>query len=121
MSGIAWNIAVPFYFHWISGEIASDREYSYGCATQYSDINPVTQLDYLDLDIIRVEYTYHMVSTNMHFMPGCEILRSYDLRRWEYLFYVYDFDMSGCAIDDKAKIILLNDRVGNKGVIVSSQ
>ena len=109
LPGIAWNIAIPFYFHRISWEIVSDRGYSYGCATQYSDIDPVMQLDYLDPDIIRVEDTYYMVSITMHFKSGREILRSYDLRRWEHLFYVYDFDMSGCAIDDKAKIILLND------------
>lgn len=26
----------------------------------------------------------------MHFMPGCEILRSYDLIHWEHLSYVYE-------------------------------
>ena len=44
----------------------------------------VTALDYPDPDIIRVEDTYYMVSTTMHFMPGCEILRSYDLVNWEH-------------------------------------
>lgn len=53
-------------------------------------INPLTRLDYPDLDIIRVEDTYYMVSTTMHFMPGCEILRSYDLIHWEHAAYVYD-------------------------------
>lgn len=52
-------------------------------------INPVTRLDYPDVDVIRVEDTYYMVSTTMHFMPGCEILRSYDLRNWEHGAYVY--------------------------------
>ena len=52
--------------------------------------NPVTKLDYPDVDVIRVEDTYYMVSTTMHFMPGCEILRSYDLARWEHAAYVYD-------------------------------
>ena len=41
--------------------------------------NPITELDYPDPDVIRVDDTYYMVSTTMHFMPGCEILRSYDL------------------------------------------
>ena len=36
-------------------------------------INPVTRLDYPDPDVIRVDDTYYMVSTTMHFMPGCEI------------------------------------------------
>lgn len=67
-----------------------DRGYSYGRATQYPAVNPVTRLDYPDPDVIRVGDTYYMVSTTMHFMPGCEILRSYDLRNWEHLSYVYD-------------------------------
>ncbi len=53
-------------------------------------INPITRLDYPDVDVIRVEDTYYMVSTTMHFMPGCEILRSYDLRNWEHEAYLYD-------------------------------
>lgn len=55
-----------------------------------NEINPVTRLDYPDVDVIRVENTYYMVSTTMHFMPGCEILRSYDLMHWEHMTYVYD-------------------------------
>lgn len=50
----------------------------------------VTALDYPDPDIIRVEDTYYMVSTTMHFMPGGEILRSYDLVNWEHAAFVYD-------------------------------
>ena len=53
-------------------------------------INPITRLDYPDPDIIRVDDTYYMVSTTMYFMPGCEILRSYDLVHWEHASYVYD-------------------------------
>ena len=54
-------------------------------------INPITRLDYPDADVIRVNDTYYMVSTTMHFMPGCEILRSYDLVNWEHATYVYDY------------------------------
>ena len=43
------------------------------------NVNPITRLDYPDPDVIRVEDTYYMVSTTMHFMPGCEILQSFDL------------------------------------------
>lgn len=57
---------------------------------QYKPLNPITKLDYPDPDVIRVEDTYYMASTTMHFMPGCEILRSYDLCNWEHLTYVYD-------------------------------
>ena len=52
--------------------------------------NPITGLDYPDPDVIRVDDTYYMVSTTMHFVPGCEILRSYDLVHWEHLSYVYE-------------------------------
>ncbi|MCU6792632.1 glycoside hydrolase 43 family protein [Paenibacillus sp. WQ 127069] len=52
--------------------------------------NPIIWADYPDPDVIRVEDTYYMVSTTMHFMPGCVILRSYDLIHWEVAAYVYD-------------------------------
>ncbi|MBO4458995.1 MAG: family 43 glycosylhydrolase [Butyrivibrio sp.] len=55
-----------------------------------NNINPITKLDYPDPEVIRVEDTYYMVSTTMYFMPGCEILRSYDLVNWEHAAYVYD-------------------------------
>ncbi len=54
------------------------------------ELNPITKLDYPDPDIIRVGDTYYMVSTTMYFMPGCEILRSFDLVNWEHAAYVYD-------------------------------
>lgn len=53
-------------------------------------INPITRLDYPDPDVIRVEDTYFMISTTMYFMPGGEILRSFDLVHWEHASYVYD-------------------------------
>jgi beta-xylosidase len=46
--------------------------------------------DFPDPDIIRVNDTYYMVSTTMHFMPGCVILRSHNLTDWEHAAYVYD-------------------------------
>lgn len=54
-------------------------------------IHPIIQMDFPDPDVIRVEDTYYMVSTTMHFMPGCVILRSYDLRNWEIVERVYDY------------------------------
>lgn len=53
-------------------------------------LNPITKSDFPDPDVIRVGDTYYMATTTMHFMPGCEILRSYDLLNWEHLTYVYD-------------------------------
>ena len=52
------------------------------------NVNPITRLDYPDLDVIRVEDTYYMVSTTMHFMPGCEILQSFDLVHRIFMRYV---------------------------------
>lgn len=52
--------------------------------------NPVIWADYPDLDVIRVDDTYYMVSTTMHMFPGCAVLRSYDLLHWEMASYVYD-------------------------------
>ena len=52
--------------------------------------NPIIWSDYPDLDIIRVEDTYYMISTTMHFMPGGAILKSYDLVHWEMESYVYE-------------------------------
>jgi len=57
---------------------------------QDNEINPLTGLDYPDPDVIRVGDLYYMVTTTMHFMPGCEILRSYDLVNWEHAAFVYD-------------------------------
>lgn len=52
--------------------------------------NPIIKMDYPDIDVIRVRDTYYMISTTMHFMPGCEILRSYDLANWEIAGHVYE-------------------------------
>ena len=52
---------------------------------KWKKVNPVLSLDYPDPDVIRVDDTYYMVSTTMHFMPGCVILRSYNLADWEIL------------------------------------
>ena len=54
------------------------------------NVNPITKMDYPDPDVIRVDDTFYMVSTTMYFMPGCAILRSYDLANWEIAGYAYD-------------------------------
>ncbi|MBQ7183697.1 MAG: family 43 glycosylhydrolase [Clostridia bacterium] len=53
-------------------------------------LNPLTNMDFPDPDVIRVGDTYYMISTTMHFFPGGVILRSYDLIRWEFCAYLYD-------------------------------
>lgn len=46
--------------------------------------------DIPDPDVIRVDNTYYMTSTTMHFTPGCPIMKSKDLDQWEIVNYVYD-------------------------------
>lgn len=55
-----------------------------------SAINPILKCDYPDPDVIRVDDTYYMVSTTMYFMPGGAVLRSYDLKNWEIVSYIFD-------------------------------
>ena len=64
--------------------------------------NPMIFADVPDLDIIRVDDTYYMVSTTMHFSPGCGIMKSKDLVNWEIINYAYD------EIDDGDQFRLLN-------------
>ncbi len=52
--------------------------------------NPAIWADVPDIDIIRVGRAFYMVSTSMHSMPGCPIMRSYDLKHWEIVSYVFD-------------------------------
>ncbi len=52
--------------------------------------NPVIFADVPDVDVIRVDDTYYMVSTTMHMSPGCPIMKSKDLAHWETVRYVFD-------------------------------
>ena len=52
--------------------------------------NPVIWADVPDPDVIRVGKVYYMVSTSMHSMPGCPIMKSINLRDWELVSYLYD-------------------------------
>lgn len=78
------------YFTAKKRNFTPDRGYEYDYVMQQKTINPITRTDCPDPDVIRVEDTYYMVNTTMHFFPGCEILRSYDLMNWEHAAYVYD-------------------------------
>ncbi len=60
--------------------------------------------DIPDPDVIRVDDTYYMTSTTMHFTPGCPIMKSKDLIHWEIVNYVYDF------LDDSDKMTLQNGK-----------
>ena len=50
--------------------------------------NPVIFADVPDVDFIRVDDAYYMVSTTMHLSPGCPVMKSYDLVNWEIVNYV---------------------------------
>jgi len=52
--------------------------------------NPIIWADVPDVDPIRVGDEFYMVSTSMHSMPGCPIMKSKDLMHWEIASYVYD-------------------------------
>jgi beta-xylosidase len=52
--------------------------------------NPIIWADVPDVSVIRVGTTYYMVSTSMHSMPGCPIMKSENLMCWEIVNYVYD-------------------------------
>ena len=52
--------------------------------------NPVIWADVPDPSVIRVGSVYYMVSTSMHTMPGCPIMKSVNLKDWEIVNYVFD-------------------------------
>lgn len=57
--------------------------------------NPIMWGDWPDPDIIRVGDDFYMVSTSMHYVPGCPIVKSKDLINWELAGYAvesYDED-----------------------------
>ncbi|MEK0313261.1 glycoside hydrolase family 43 protein [Cohnella sp. 56] len=53
-------------------------------------VNPILWADVPDVSVIRVGSVYYMVSTSMHMMPGCPIMRSVNLMHWELVGYVFD-------------------------------
>lgn len=52
--------------------------------------NPIFWSDVPDVDVIRVGNAFYMVSTTMHVMPGCPVMKSTDLVNWEIQSYIYD-------------------------------
>lgn len=52
--------------------------------------NPLLWGDWPDPDVIRVDDTFYFVSTSMHYVPGCPILKSKDLVNWEMAGYAVD-------------------------------
>lgn len=57
--------------------------------------NPLMWGDWPDPDVIRVGDDFYMVSTSMHYVPGCPIVTSKDLVNWDMVGYAverYDED-----------------------------
>ncbi len=52
--------------------------------------NPVFWADVPDVDVIRVDDYYYMISTTMYLMPGAPIMRSKDMVNWETISYLFD-------------------------------
>lgn len=71
------------------GEVLLD-EWRFTPDKQQAFTNPVIFADVPDVDIIRVDDTFYMISTTMHLMPGAPIMRSKDLVNWEIISYLYD-------------------------------
>lgn len=64
--------------------------------------NPLMWGDWPDPDVIRVGNDFYMVSTSMHYVPGCPIVTSKDLVNWKMAGYAVDrydedprYDMEG--------------------------
>lgn len=66
--------------------------------------NPIVWSDVPDVDVLRHGDSYYMVSTTMHVMPGCPIMKSKDLVNWEIQSYIYDI------IDDNEAYRLENGK-----------
>ncbi|QJD84028.1 glycoside hydrolase family 43 protein [Cohnella herbarum] len=53
-------------------------------------MNPILWADVPDPSVIRTGEVFYMVSTSMHSMPGCPIMKSVNLVDWEVVRYVFD-------------------------------
>lgn len=52
--------------------------------------NPIMWTDVPDVDVIRHGDAFYMVSTTMHVLPGCPIMKSTDLVHWQIQSYIFD-------------------------------
>ncbi|MBJ2184378.1 MAG: glycoside hydrolase 43 family protein [Muribaculaceae bacterium] len=71
--------------------------------------NPMIWADVPDPDVIRVGDDFYMVSTTMHLMPGCPVMKSRDLANWEIIGYVFD------RIEDTPRYSLLEGTAYGRG------
>lgn len=82
---------------------SSSREEMINMITAF---NPIIWSDIPDMDIIRVKDAFYMVSTSMHSMPGCPIMKSVDLVHWTLVNYVFETleDCPGHNLEDEKGI-----------------
>ncbi|MDE7351358.1 MAG: glycoside hydrolase 43 family protein, partial [Muribaculaceae bacterium] len=71
--------------------------------------NPMIWADVPDPDVIHVGDWYYMVSTTMHLMPGCPIMKSHNLADWVIAGYVFD------RIEDNPHYDLIDGTVYGRG------
>ena len=67
--------------------VAQTAEYQQVWSADNGDgtyVNPVINGDFPDIDVVRVDDTYYMVSTTMYHFPGATIMKSKDLVNWAY-------------------------------------
>jgi hypothetical protein len=76
---------------------------------------PLTVLgeDLADLDVLRVNDTFYLSASTMHFSPGAPVLRSPDLVHWEYIGH------SVPTLDWGPQYDLAGGRAYNKGIWAS--
>lgn len=61
--------------------------------------NPIINADVPDISLCHAHGYYYMVSTTMHLMPGCPVMRSKDMIHWETVSYVFDSINDGPRYD----------------------
>ncbi len=66
--------------------------------------NPIIWADVPDVDVLRDGENFYLISTSMHSMPGCPIMKSTDLVHWCIVTYVFDI------IGDADEYNLVNGR-----------
>ena len=67
----------------------STAVYSQSSVTERTYRNPILNADVPDMSVCRVGEYFYMVSTTMHRMPGCPVMRSADMMHWEVISYVF--------------------------------
>lgn len=76
--------------------------------------NPILYADVPDVSLVHVGKYYYMVSTTMHLMPGCPVMRSKDLNTWQTVSYVFP------RIDDAGRYSLIDSTAYGQGQWASS-